>query len=88
MNDSADVFETVRVPASFVDARERYGRDPMFVAIVDAAARRYGFEPTDLLSEAVGRRIRATKTLIGTATEPAEWVAEPRAEVVEWEEDE
>lgn len=79
-----DAYETVRVPSNIHLARYRYATDPLFNHVVDAAVRHLDqFETVDdVVGGSPGKRIRASKALIGTASEPGEWGAGAAVEVV------
>ena len=85
--DDLESYEFVRIPTNVHLARYRYATDARFNHIVDAAVRHLGqFETVDDVFEATGKRIKASKALIGTASEPGEWGAGAAIEVV-WEDD-
>lgn len=65
-----DVFEVVRVPTSPTLARIRYERDPVFASIVEMVVGEGEWrDAVQLLEESPGRRLKASKAHLGTATD-------------------
>jgi len=84
-----EAFEVVRIPTNIHLARYRYATDPRFNHIVEAAVRHLPqFDTVDDVFDAPGKRIKASKALIGTASEPGEWGAGVSVEVMFEDEDE